>query len=66
MTLILVYELKIVTMLCALFSNYHDEQLGCGMQSAGTTAAAAAYDDWMVSGRYGVVQMFDSATEPCT
>jgi hypothetical protein len=28
-----------------------------------TAAAAAAHDDWMVSGRYGVVQLFDPKTD---
>ncbi|KAG5177479.1 hypothetical protein JKP88DRAFT_332619 [Tribonema minus] len=38
-------------------------ELGCGMSAELTKAAAAAHDDWMVSGRYGVVQLFDPDTE---
>ena len=38
-------------------------ELGCGMASAKTDAAAAADDTWLVDGKWGVIQLAPPATE---
>ncbi|CAM9633651.1 unnamed protein product [Ascophyllum nodosum] len=49
------------TKLCALRTL--KAELGCGMAKEATDRAAEKYQDWMVNGRFGCIQVFDPASD---